>query len=325
MEETTWLKSKPRPLVQISPKASHRRLHRRDLARACRRTGCLAGALRHPRFSRSTRIAAIITGRSRKDSWSATAFAAPGITPVSICAAAKRRRAPALSPLAVWQVEHEGDRLFVRRKREQPKPRGKAPVDAPGKIVIVGGGAAGFAAAEMLRRQEFRGSIVMLSNDAAPPVDRPNLSKDYLAGSAPEDWMPLRPDEFLRGGRHRSAAQQQCHLDRHQGAQCHHRRWRHDCLRPAAAGDGRRAGAAADSRRRPAARPYAALACRLPRDHRIRQRRAPRDRDRRQLHRARGRGGAARARHRGPRGGAGTAADGARARAGNGRFRARIA
>ena len=72
----------------------------------------------------------------------------------------------------------------------------KGPVDAPGKIVIVGGGAAGFAAAEMLRRQEFRGSIVMLSDDAAPPVDRPNLSKDYLAGSAPEDWLPLRPDSF---------------------------------------------------------------------------------------------------------------------------------
>jgi NAD(P)H-nitrite reductase large subunit len=62
--------------------------------------------------------------------------------------------------------------------------------------VIVGGGAAGFAAAEMLRRQEYRGSIVMLSNDAAPPVDRPNLSKDYLAGSAPEDWLPLRSDNF---------------------------------------------------------------------------------------------------------------------------------
>jgi NADPH-dependent 2,4-dienoyl-CoA reductase/sulfur reductase-like enzyme len=56
--------------------------------------------------------------------------------------------------------------------------------------------AAGFAAAEMLRRQEFRGSIVMLSSDTAPPVDRPNLSKDYLAGNAPEDWLPLRPDSF---------------------------------------------------------------------------------------------------------------------------------
>jgi NADPH-dependent 2,4-dienoyl-CoA reductase/sulfur reductase-like enzyme/nitrite reductase/ring-hydroxylating ferredoxin subunit len=105
-------------------------------------------------------------------------------------------RAPALNPLAVWNVEYEGDRIFVRHKREQPKPRVRGAVEAPGRIVIVGGGAAGFAAAEMLRRQEFRGSIIMLSNEAAPPVDRPNLSKDYLAGSAPEDWLPLRPDDF---------------------------------------------------------------------------------------------------------------------------------
>jgi NADPH-dependent 2,4-dienoyl-CoA reductase/sulfur reductase-like enzyme/nitrite reductase/ring-hydroxylating ferredoxin subunit len=105
-------------------------------------------------------------------------------------------RAPALNPLSVWQVEHVGDRIVVRHKREQPASRRTAPVAAPDRIVIIGGGAAGFAAAEMLRRQEFSGSIIMLSCDAAPPVDRPNLSKDYLAGSAPEDWLPLRPDEF---------------------------------------------------------------------------------------------------------------------------------
>jgi apoptosis-inducing factor 3 len=48
----------------------------------------------------------------------------------------------------------------------------------------------------MLRRRGFGGSILMLSQDQAAPVDRPNLSKDYLAGSAPEDWLPLRRDAF---------------------------------------------------------------------------------------------------------------------------------
>ncbi len=106
-------------------------------------------------------------------------------------------RPPALNALALWQVEREGDRVFVRRKREAAKEMAAAPrAAAPDRIVIIGGGAAGFAAAEMLRREGFASLITMISDDAAPPVDRPNLSKDYLAGQAPEDWVPLRPDNF---------------------------------------------------------------------------------------------------------------------------------
>src|SRR5260221_9968964 len=108
--------------------------------------------------------------------------------------------APALSPVACWAVEHRDGKLFVTSKKEAPAPesRGRAAPAAgmPERIVIIGGGAAGFAAAEKLRREQYRGRIVMLSNDDAPPVDRPNLSKDYLAGNAPEDWVPLRPESF---------------------------------------------------------------------------------------------------------------------------------
>jgi NADPH-dependent 2,4-dienoyl-CoA reductase/sulfur reductase-like enzyme/nitrite reductase/ring-hydroxylating ferredoxin subunit len=105
-------------------------------------------------------------------------------------------RPPALNALACWRVERKDDLIFVREKQDAPAPVRKTSRSEPAKIVIVGGGAAGLAAAEMLRRENFQGSIVMVSGESAAPVDRPNLSKDYLAGSAPEDWMPLRPDGF---------------------------------------------------------------------------------------------------------------------------------
>lgn len=100
--------------------------------------------------------------------------------------------APALSPLPCWQVEERGGTIVVGARKEQP-PAKKTGAHSE-RFVIVGGGAAGFAAAEMLRRRGFAGTVTLLSNDTAAPVDRPNLSKDYLAGSAPEDWVPLRDD-----------------------------------------------------------------------------------------------------------------------------------
>ncbi len=107
-------------------------------------------------------------------------------------------RAPALDPIACWRVERQGDLLFVREKLEAQQPAAVSAKlqQAPASIVIVGGGAAGLAAADMLRREGYDGPVTMISADADPPVDRPNLSKDYLAGEAQDDWIPLWPSEL---------------------------------------------------------------------------------------------------------------------------------
>jgi NADPH-dependent 2,4-dienoyl-CoA reductase/sulfur reductase-like enzyme/nitrite reductase/ring-hydroxylating ferredoxin subunit len=106
-------------------------------------------------------------------------------------------RAPALDALDTWLVEVEGNIAFVRRKLEY-KSTGQLEASNIEKIVIIGGGAAGLTCAHELRQLGFSGAVTMLSADQDPPVDRPNLSKDYLAGSAPDEWMPLRSDSWYR-------------------------------------------------------------------------------------------------------------------------------
>src|SRR6185312_13524745 len=107
--------------------------------------------------------------------------------------------APALMPVHCWRVERTDGRYVVRertRTAQEGKLGSRTGSGKSERIVIIGGGAAGFAAAEMLRREGFGGALTILSADDSAPYDRPNLSKDYLAGTAPEDWIPLRPTEF---------------------------------------------------------------------------------------------------------------------------------
>src|SRR5204863_9417089 len=63
---------------------------------------------------------------------------------------------------------------------------------------VVAAGAAAAAAVEMLRRQGYRGPVTMVGAEPTTPVDRPNLSKDYLAGNAQEEWVYVRPPEFYQ-------------------------------------------------------------------------------------------------------------------------------
>jgi NADPH-dependent 2,4-dienoyl-CoA reductase/sulfur reductase-like enzyme/nitrite reductase/ring-hydroxylating ferredoxin subunit len=107
-------------------------------------------------------------------------------------------RAPALNPVSCFRIEESGSTIFVREKIAKAPSQQVKPKPQIRRIVVIGGGAAGNAAAEMLRRQQFKGSVTMLSADDALPYDRPNLSKDYLAGTASEDWIPLRTDDFYK-------------------------------------------------------------------------------------------------------------------------------
>src|SRR5208337_4725092 len=117
--------------------------------------------------------ARITTPRSPTASSSMIPYGAPCITPASACA-------PALDPIAAWRVERVLDKIFVREKLNPPK-RSIGSVVAPStkaqtSIVIVGGGAAGLAAADMLRREGYSDPLTMVSADDTPPYDRPNLS-----------------------------------------------------------------------------------------------------------------------------------------------------
>lgn len=109
-------------------------------------------------------------------------------------------RAPAFDPIPCWRVERVGDKVFVREKLAaaiaRSAPAAISGQKLPASVVIVGGGGAGFAAADMLRREGYDGPLTLISADADPPYDRPNLSKEYLSGKAPDEWMSLRPQSY---------------------------------------------------------------------------------------------------------------------------------
>jgi NADPH-dependent 2,4-dienoyl-CoA reductase/sulfur reductase-like enzyme/nitrite reductase/ring-hydroxylating ferredoxin subunit len=110
-------------------------------------------------------------------------------------------RPPALGGLPCWRVTLRGETALVTGRRDAADGvRSTAPArsrdGAPRSVVIVGGGAAGTVAAMWLRRAGFDGPVTIVESGPDAPYDRPNLSKDYLAGTAPEDWIPLRPQSF---------------------------------------------------------------------------------------------------------------------------------
>ena len=104
--------------------------------------------------------------------------------------------APALNPVSCFNVERQGDLVKITGKKDVdfrvPCPKN------PSSVVIVGAGAAGAACTDMLRTKGYAGPITLVAEEQPSPVDRPNLSKDFLAGSAPEEWIPLRTPEHYQ-------------------------------------------------------------------------------------------------------------------------------
>ncbi|HJU18236.1 MAG TPA: FAD-dependent oxidoreductase [Stellaceae bacterium] len=105
-------------------------------------------------------------------------------------------RPPALDDVKCWRVVQRDGRAVVREALAAEQPPKLAGAGLPESVVIIGGGAAGEVAAETLRREGYQGPITVLSADRSRPYDRPNLSKDYLAGTAQAEWIPLRSPEF---------------------------------------------------------------------------------------------------------------------------------
>lgn len=101
--------------------------------------------------------------------------------------------APAFEPIPCYRIVRRGDHVAVGDRLQPPPPK---ETSGPDTVIIVGAGPAGAMAAEALRRFGHTGRIVLIGAEATPPVDRTNLSKDYLAGNAPEEWMLLRDDAY---------------------------------------------------------------------------------------------------------------------------------
>jgi NADPH-dependent 2,4-dienoyl-CoA reductase/sulfur reductase-like enzyme/nitrite reductase/ring-hydroxylating ferredoxin subunit len=107
---------------------------------------------------------------------------------------------PPLDDLPCFSVRVAGDDVFVDRPDDAGGQRAPAMVARdPGDerlFALVGGGAAAAAAAQALRESGYTGRILMISQEDRWPYDRPNLSKDYLAGKLEAGWLPLRPAAF---------------------------------------------------------------------------------------------------------------------------------
>jgi len=101
---------------------------------------------------------------------------------------------PAMDDLCSCKVKIERGQVYIGPAIEPESPSLESTQREI--YVIIGAGGAGNACAETLRREGFRGRIVMITEESELPYDRTSLSKGYMNGSVPLDEVPLRPEGY---------------------------------------------------------------------------------------------------------------------------------
>lgn len=99
--------------------------------------------------------------------------------------------APAFGRLDRYEVIEAAGIVRVGARLPLPEIARAGAVGRLGRVVIVGGGAAGHACAEMLARHGAGGAVTLLSDERDAPYDRTACSKQYLAGKVERDALPL--------------------------------------------------------------------------------------------------------------------------------------
>lgn len=114
--------------------------------------------------------------------------------------AGQQQEPPGLDSLPTFPLRIEEEQVLVQLPDEVPKERTLAMVKQNPKeeltYVVLGAGAAGTNAVEILRQKDFQGKIILISAEEKLPYDRTKLSKAYLQGEAKEDSLPIRSCEF---------------------------------------------------------------------------------------------------------------------------------
>ena len=252
------------------PGRDARRVQGRQIARPCRRASRFCWCAGHRGLCIEAH-APIITARSPKGWWLGTPSAVPGITPASICGQARRLARPPSARSRAGRSSSDEDKIFVRA---QARGAETAPAGLPDSARERSSSSAAARPVSPRPRAPAR---------AIPGQHRHAQQRQRAARRSAQSLQGL-PRRQGAGGLDAAAGREllskngiDLRLKTNvtgidvRGREGHAGRRRAGRLRPAAARDRRRAGAADDPGRRPAACPYPALARRLPGDHRQRR------------------------------------------------------